>query len=498
MTKLTRWVNFSRTLQKFKNKIVAKSAPIEARSRKIYTRTLIFVENRPLTSFAILLAILLLLIVAGKILQTPQVEVQPEIVTKEVEVFKIGTSPTLRVSAQIEKSQVVQIVAQTAGIVQKINVYEGIDVSRGTTLISLSNNYLGSNVASLQRQLATAQYQNVLGTYDLQKDLINKQRDIAQKTNANAADLRNITQQSLDDTRSLISLNDEIVSSLDKNIANLEATNVGGANDALILQTKELKAQLLAGQNQARATLRSSDYSSNGSNAPAQLSDLQKDIALKQLDLQEKMLNLNKETSLLQLKIAQVNESLMFPAAPFNGRVERVHVIVGQSVSPGTPLITFAGSSKTAVAVALVPRNIAASVSKLSPSTLKIDTDSIDVTPTYISQEATSGQLYSVIYEIPQNQLDRLTNKSYVDIDIPIGYNFTTNAAPFIPLDAIHQTQEKSIIYVASGDRAKSREVTLGEVEGKYIQVASGLDASDLIIISRNVTDNDKIKIKST
>ncbi len=455
-------------------------------------------KARPLTSFAALLVILFVLIaLSHQITKPKQADEKPEAQTKEVETFNVGGAPTVTLNAQIQKSGVVQILAQAPGIVSKIHTTEGKTVSRGTTLISTGSNYQGASAASVSRQLAQTQYSSAKTTGEIQKELINKQREIAEKTDSNADELRNITDKSLGETRDLISLNENILSTVDTNLKTLEDTNVGGANDVLILQTKQTKAQLLAGLSQAKSGLRSAEYAQSGDKPAAQLSDLGRDATQKQLDLQEKSLELNLEVSRLQVKLAQISESAMYPSAPFAGTVERVHVRIGQTVSPGTPLITLSGSSATITATALVPRNVATNLNKLENSYLILGSEKIETTPIYVSKEATNGQLYSVIFAVPEEHASKLTDLGFINVEVPIGQEFGQTSYPFIPLDAIQQTQDTAVVFVEKEGRALGKNVKLGQVQGSYAQIIEGLEAQDKIILNRNVISGDKVKVNS-
>ena len=460
---------------------------------RFFTGSFQHLRKRPLTSFFVLLFILFILIAAGKLLKKPLAETTSVVKPKEVDVYNIGATPMLTLQARVNKNGVVKIVALTGGVVSRINVSPGQSVLGGATIISLSTNYQGGNVASLQKQMAARTYQNVADTFDAQKDLINKQRDLANKGLDNATQLLDITNQSFDESRSLISLNNDIISALEANINALSANNVNGANDAMILQTKQLKSQFTSANNQLNSALRNAEFQASSDKPPAQIANLQKDIAIKQLDIQEKSLNLNKEISLLQLRLAQVNEAAMFPAAPFSGVVDRVYVSIGQVVSPGTPLATISGSSQTLTAVAAVPGNIARNVSRLDSSFLVINATKIESSISYVSQEATEGQLYSIIFDIPSDFTSVISDKSFVEVEVPIGYSTTSTVDPYVPLDAIHQTQEAAFVFVITGDKAESREVSLGNVEGKFIEITSGLNNSDLVILDRSVVSGDKV-----
>jgi len=468
---------------------------VREKGANAYRRTTVFVRRRPFASFFIALALLFLVMAANTFLAPKAQEVKKEPVVKSVAVYQIGSAPKTNILAQVEKSGVVQIVAQTPGIVGQINVFEGQQVGKGANLIQLSSNYSGGNAAGVGAAIAQEQYKQVVDTFDTQKDIIKKQREIAEKTDANSDALRDITNQSISDTQGVIDLNDSILSSLNANITNLEATNVGGVNDAAILQTKQLKSQFLSANSQLRMGLRNSQFQASGDKPPAALSDLQREITLRQLDIQEKSLNVNLEISRLQAAMAAINASMFHPVAPFAGTIERVHVQVGDLVNPGTILLTLAGNKQETTVVAKVPGKIARSLSQFEASTIYIDNTSVKVMPAFISQEATYGQLYSVIFTIPAEYQDKLTDGEFIRIEAPIGLPNTGSTVPFVPIDSVYQTQERAFVYVVSDNAAVAKEVKLGEVIGNDVEVESGLSSGDSVILNRNIIAGDKVTV---
>ncbi len=478
------------------NKLSSATVSIKKKPIIAYSQINSQLKKRPVTFFVAVLVVLFTLILLSSFLTKPKKSeeiTQP--IAREVNTFNIGQTPNIKVNAQIQKTGVVQITAQTGGIVTKIHTTEGKNIKRGSTLISLGNNYLGANASSIQKQLAQTQYNFAKDNLTLQQEIISKQRDIANKNDTSQDDLRSITDKSISDTKDLISLNENILSSLDSNIKSLEDTNIGNVNDDMILQTKQLKLQLLSGLNQTKNGLRNSEYSMGADNAPAQISNLSRELVQKQLDLQGKSLNLNLETARLQYKLAQINESIMYPASPFEGIIQRVHVKVGQTVSPGTPLITIASSNISSTATAQVTRNVAQNINKIASSYLEIDGEKIETAPVFISTEATNGQLYSVIFTIPEEYQQKLTDQSFINIEIPIGSENSASIFPFIPLDSVHQTLETAIVFVAINNRAEGKTVRLGEVQGSFVQILEGLDKGDQIILDRSVIAGDTLKI---
>ena len=187
----------------------------------------------------------------------------------------------------------------------------------------------------------------------------------------------------------------------------------------------------------------------------------------------------------------------MFPTTPFKGVVERVHVRLGESVSPGMTLVTISGISGSIILDARVPSQTAKNISQLEESVVQIGSQTFSVMPAYVSGEATDGQLYSVIYHISDEYRDFFTDNGFVTVSIPVGSPDTNSIVPFIPLDAIFQTQEESTVYLVKEGKAEPRKIELGQVQGSYVAVLEGIGQDDQIILSRNVVEGDKVKISN-
>jgi multidrug efflux pump subunit AcrA (membrane-fusion protein) len=465
-------------------------------------RIIRFIDKHPLPTFFGLMALLVAIVILGNHLRQPIPQpATTEIPAKEVSTYHIGQAPRLQLQATIDKSGIVNIVAQSSGVVQKIAVKEGDHVKRGSRIANLSTNYQGGNAASVSRQISQKNYKFQEENLQSQKDLINTQREVARNTDTQNDKLREISRQSIDDTSSLISLNEDIVNTLSNMIADLEEANTCGCLDADILYGKQQKAQALAALSGLRSGLRNTQYTSSDSNEGAKASDLQRDVTLKQLDLQEKTLDLNKDIAKLSLRLGQVNEALMFPAAPTPGVVERVYIKVGQVVNPGTLIATIRGDKNEATAILLASQEISAKISKIEESYIISGDTKVAALPRYISKEPTTGTLHSILFSLPTDLADKFTNNSTVQVDVPIGYAQTSSSIPYIPLDAVYQTQDKSYVYVThpadnSKTIAKVREVQLGNVYGDYVEVESGLNKGDEVIINRSVIEGDVVEIK--
>lgn len=443
------------------------------------------IKKRPFVSFFASLLLLFLIIVLASILAPKPETTEPDTQVKEVAVYKTGSGPTIQTKAQIEKTGVIKIYAQTAGIVQNVNVVEGQEISRGTTLMSLSTNYTGGNAPGIQAQIANEQYKHATQTFDTQKDLISKQREIANKSDENSDKLRDISEQSLGETRDLLRFNEDTLTLLN--------------NQPETPELRQSKAGLQASINQLKAQVRSLEYQTNEDNVPDDLENLQKDIALSQLDVQEKSLEMGKQVAYLSYQLAGVQASLMNPASPSNGIIQRVHVVFGQSVTPGTLLVTMFQPDHEIVAVAHINANLAQQVSQGEMSTLTFENGkTVKLAPRFVSTEATDGKLYSILYTVPNEYTTYLTDREFVSIDVPLFVPSAASVTQMIPVDGVYKTEQGAYVFIVEKGRVVSKQIEIGEIFGSYIEVISGLSEGDIVILDRNVIDGEKVTPQKT
>lgn len=453
-----------------------------------------FFMRHPILSVLATLLVLFVLIAVQSTLKKPKPQTPPAATAREVSIFSIGQAPRVQAQAKIEKSGVIKIVAQTAGVVQEVPVEAGREVAAGTNLAYISTNYTGSSTLTVQRQIAQKQYANAKDTYDEQKSIIDRQRELAEKSDTNSDRLREISAQSIEESRSLLGVNTDILNVINSNISQLEATNSADTNRSSIQALKQSKTVYQSAANSIAASIRSLDYTTDSDGVQAELANLTKDIAIKQLDLQTKALTLGRDLSQLQYTLASINESLAYPSAPCSGIVEKVHVKFGDVVSPGTVLFTLSTNEKSALAVALVSQEVARQVSTLEPSRLTVGSQKVNVMPSYVSQEATDGSLYSVYFALPDGVISQAVEGGYVEVDMAVGHADSTSIVPFIPLDAVHQTQDGAFVYIVKNAKVKPQSVKLGAVYGQYVEVTSGIKAQDHIILDRGVIDGERVK----
>lgn len=456
---------------------------------KRYKKSVTFVQKRPFLAFFASLGLLLLILIAGSVVSNlGKKEVKAVENVKTVQTLAIGQTPSVKLQAQIEKKGIIQIVAQTPGVVDTIHTEEGQTLQAGQKIVSLSTNYQGGNAASLQRQLAGAQAKNAYDTYDTQKELLKKQREVAEKSSANSEELRKISRDSAGDTAGLLRLNEEILQTVDEQLEQAEQSGT----PADIAAAKSQKAQVESGITQLRGTLRGLEYQGNEDKPAADLAGLQKDIALKQLDVQEKALDLGRQVAGIQYNLALVQEGMMNPSAPYEAVVERIFVEKGEVVNPGTPIAIVRCLDIETSAVIRVPRTIALTISRTEPTIFLFGNKKVSALPSYVSAVATDGQLHTIVYTLPEG-VTNTTDKEYVSVEVPV-VSASESAIPYIPIDSVYQSQDETTVNIVDGDKVSSRKIELGGVYGSFVEVVSGLNRGDKVILNRNVVTGDKIK----
>lgn len=481
-----------------------------------------FAKRRPFLSFALLLGILLVIIVIADQTRRPEIaEEDREAQPKAVEGYSIGATPRITIPGKIVKSGVITIRAQSGGIVQKISVQEGATAKKGQSIVSLASNYQGAVLPSVQRQISQTSYQFQKDTYDLQKEIIARDRTIAEETDKNADRLREITRDSRERTREVLDVSKPSLEVLEDLIVHYEslatATLTDSATDeSVVLGLKQQQIGLINGIAAAEQSLKNADYQEDGDNPGARLSDVSREATLKQLDVQEKTLDMNLEIARLNVQVASISESLMYPAAPFAGRVERIHVKVGQQVNPGDPIATIASSTGQSTVEVLVSKDIAQSVSTIESSFVTVGKQTYHLTPVHVSSEPTDGRLFAVVYILPQlgpasetniskgievssssSFFDQATEGQYVSVSMPVGFADTNSIIPFIPLESVFQSQDESLVFVNENGTARVREVTLGYVTGRLVEVLDGLQTEDIVLLDRTLIEGDRVEISN-
>ena len=409
-----------------------KKTSASSKKHLSFDRFIATIKKFALVIFVVALIVLLGMIAWSRSL-TPEEKDDGEILEKVTFVELYQPGQSyLTTQAKVTDEGVITVVAQNSGVVQRVNISEGQKVRRGQQLASLSSNYQGANASALQLELA-------------EKNWL--------MTHANFWD-----QEKIDDINHELNSNTAWVTRWETNPSRTMMGNGDAYTSYTGLQNQEL------------------------------------------LTLSETMTQRGQQLSLDQAEnnyfAAQIAASLMYPATPVAGSVEKVYVKVGDIISAGSP-VAIIKSDKADVKLELsVPEHVIRNLSLTAPAWFSINGSRFDVNLDFIPTTPTTGNSYFLTMTLDPEVAANVANGTYVDINLPL--DTTQVDRLLLPLNAIYQTQDTAYAYVVAIDDhnqpiAKQKAVSLGPVIGTLVTVESGLETQDRIILNNNLLDGERI-----
>ena len=103
----------------------------------------------------------------------------------------------------------------------------------------------------------------------------------------------------------------------------------------------------------------------------------------------------------------------------------------------------------------------------------------------------------AVYFNIPDKFYDKVTEKGYVNVALPIGYFDSGTTIPYIPIDAVYQTNDQNYVFTEKDGIAESTLVELGDVFGSFVEIKKGLNTGDKVIKNRNIISGDHVSVNT-
>lgn len=190
---------------------------------------------------------------------------------------------------------------------------------------------------------------------------------------------------------------------------------------------------------------------------------------------------------------AQIMQSYTSIRAPFDGRITRKHVNLGSLATPGKPLLQIENETQLQVIT-----NI--------PEAFLLDVTAGDILP--ISIPAANLLLDGTVAEVAPTA-NPLTHSAPVKLDVPphpslipgqfarVSIVKPTAQTIFIPRTAVIQKGQLELLFVATDQTARLRLVKTGASLGEQLEVLSGIQAGEHVIIKGHETlvDGQKIEV---
>jgi membrane fusion protein, multidrug efflux system len=165
--------------------------------------------------------------------------------------------------------------------------------------------------------------------------------------------------------------------------------------------------------------------------------------------------------------------------APYAGIVTKRHVEVGETVGPGT--LIMSGLSLQFLRVAVdIPQSIVAQVRRIRKGAVYVDGRRIEATKLTVFPEATAlSNTFRARLELPENAADL-----YPGMFVKVGFVIGESERLLVPAHALVERSEVTGVYVIDGDgRTSLRQIRTGHRFDDHIEVLAGLVAGERVAL---------------
>ena len=227
----------------------------------------------------------------------------------------------------------------------------------------------------------------------------------------------------------------------------------------------------------------------------------------------DRIKNLANENAATQRELDNATSQLAISKARLEGiraRLERTRILAptagvlndllveeGEYVDPGNPVAQVVDTDTVKVVVEIPERDIAffsvGDKAKVRADT-KGQSESLEGTVTFISELADS-KTRTTRMEITLGNKQRLLRSGQI-VQVRLTRRILKDAV-LIPLLAVIPMEDGKAVYVVNSSQAKRRDVELGVIKGDQVQITSGLEPGDKLIIAghRFVAPGQKVNI---
>lgn len=183
-------------------------------------------------------------------------------------------------------------------------------------------------------------------------------------------------------------------------------------------------------------------------------------------------------------------------ASPVSGVIDQRLAEVGEFVMTGTPLFRVVKTDVVKIAAG-VPEKYMTDVSKKSQAILTFDVlpdTRLEGTVSFVGPTITPSTRTFPIEITIRNEDGLLKPEMFVDIKLKKAEH---DSVIVIPRDAVIETEAGEFVFVAQGNVAEKRPVTIGGAYNNDVWISDGLKVGeDLIVVGhRDLTDGERITI---
>lgn len=193
----------------------------------------------------------------------------------------------------------------------------------------------------------------------------------------------------------------------------------------------------------------------------------------------------------IKANIAKVNANISYTSifSPISGWVEKSQFNEGAFVSANGTYLTNVYQSNPLYFVSLVPSKI----SKLKNATVMVDDQNLTANLAYCDPNADiSSGLVKCRYEFSSSKKIQINTLGKLFIKTELN-------SLFIPQTALLQGKTSKVVFVVKDNKAYSKTITIGIWDKNNVEVLSGLDENDQVVVEgvANLRDKAPVKIVS-
>lgn len=229
-------------------------------------------------------------------------------------------------------------------------------------------------------------------------------------------------------------------------------------------------------------------------NDNARFSVLKKENAISNVEAEKVELGL--KSAEVQLKQLQKQLRSTSIVAPFSGVVSKKMVDLGSMVMPGTPIVELTDISSLKLSVSVPERDILKfqkGQKVVANADVYSDVDFNGVISN-IAVQADASHNFKVQSTVKNSTVNRLMAGMYGSVSLS---NSKSTTALSVPRKALVGSSKSPKVYVVRNGKARLTSFNAGTSDGEFIEVVSGLNQGDQIVIKGqvNLQDNSNVKI---
>lgn len=237
------------------------------------------------------------------------------------------------------------------------------------------------------------------------------------------------------------------------------------------------------------------------SQAQTQLRQAQRDLTReqslfdKEASTAETVRNLEDRVAMMESMVTEAEAMLAYTEirAPFDGSVSRIYADEGSLAAPGMPLLELDGTSGLEIEAGVPESLISGQIEgDRFQAYLPSSNSAFEATVVEVSSASNDqSRSVKVRFSIPANIQARPGQFARIQLE---GSN---RSKIMVPVNAISKLGQMERVFVAVEDHALLRLVKTGATEGQQVEVLTGLDAGEWIVVdsTETLTDGQPLEV---